>query len=418
MAIRSFRDGCALEHGGAWRNYCGLMYCQTLWANREYRRCIEEIDRLRTILDFPYSCRVCMVGAVVAAELAYGVERLASYLWPALWAMASDDYEIELELRSKGHGEQLASLAERAGNAATAWISGEDTLVPSEVNVPRQAFEKYRLEQLVTRARTQFFFHYRDPASAGDAEALSEYAQVLWSCSGNIAATGSRLLDSGRAGAALAWFRGAITVLDDSYLRGDLRTMSMLAEAAYFVGSISRELGALDDAIRWGNFAVDVLDREYNTTDEAVRDAADSVRNVAIEMLGNVYFDQGDFGLSARYQREALAAMLGVSRDLPTSDLLEAMGTELVVSPDAFRCLFNLGNSLGRLGEEETYVAARLTSLMCATRLPDLVQYARSIEGRHTMRGLLSIAVNELGYDEIPKLRAVVDYLADQMTEG
>ena len=202
---------------------------------------------------------------------------------------------------------------------------------------------------------------------------------------------------------ALDWFRGAVDVLDDEGLADVADAQLFLSEAAFYVGSISRLLGRLEEAIGWGKFALRVNDRKVivSNSDPSVLEDVKQGRYQALQLIGNCYFDQQHFTTSCRYHLHALLTKLEL--DPGTADCraaLTAVDSLSSVSVATVLALINLGNSIGMLNDKDLYEDARTTAILAAAKMTDLEQYAASADGRYMLGMLLAIFDVQLKSDD------------------
>jgi tetratricopeptide (TPR) repeat protein len=343
-----------------------------------------------------------MLGAVAASVIGKEEAELRSMLVPAIWGLNSEeDVGLVWMMVNFGYEQMINEVTYEVDRLTKAWMLGDTTVsAPPEVNVDRSEFSRYRLTQLLKR--TAGWRRINEEHSEPEPD-MANYNQGVVLDMVRVMMIAHEFLNKGDPDMALDWYRGAVSVLDNDGLSDTADAELLLAEIAYYIGSVTRQLGRLEEAIQWGNFALKVNGRKaiVSHADQAVLEQAKDGRWKALEMMGNCYFDQQHFTTSYRYHLDALLARLDLdSANTDCRAALNAVDALPQVSSSIVHSVFNLGNSIGNLNDDDLYETARTTVILAAARMPDLERFATWPEGRHVLGGLLAIFEVQLYSDD------------------
>jgi hypothetical protein len=248
-ALTCFERGWAVEHGGTYADLCGFELCREFLRRGELDRCIDTAEQVRLRAHFPYSARACFPAA--AAALARGEDEtvIRRLLLTAFWALDSQlDMGLVWAMVHSGYERMINDIVDEVDGLTKAWMLDRSTVsAPPEVDVDRSEFSRYRLDQLLRRATEWRSISRELPEAELDS---TEHSRQIIGDLITIVEIAREFLDEGDPQMALSWYRGAVNVLDDEGLADVADGQLLLSEAAYYVGSVSRQLGWLEDAIQ------------------------------------------------------------------------------------------------------------------------------------------------------------------------
>jgi tetratricopeptide (TPR) repeat protein len=382
QAIASFQIGWQADGATPWGSECGEVAVNLLNALGRYEEALRLVGDVRRSALFPWSSQVCLNGAVAAANLG-DHDTMRELLSVGAWAQVSED--IVVEARRLGFIEDLEVVAEQVARNANEWIvSGNDVVRPPEIRISREDFTEYWCAQTIDRSLAWL---------ENDAYTRGNRDQVMFIIMMQLGAVhdlAKKIVDANPQ-LARTVYQMICRRLDGSPAMQHSRVRIIYAAAAFWVGSINRELSDLDGSVAWGEIAVRVARSAMGDEDPSIRDAARDEVSRSLVMIGNSYFDQLRFNMAVVYHTQGLLELLGRNSGDAMAILPQVLG-EILVRPtgsdDLILAMFNLGNSLMASNSEFRGIA-RGALLVSIANLPNLEEYLSGAEGQFVVSGLI-----------------------------
>jgi tetratricopeptide (TPR) repeat protein len=339
-AIEVYADGAA-RHGDA-SNLCAIG-CLTLAISSGE---LDVIDR-RAIdpasYSFPTSARLARMTAIGGLACGWSRETVEPYARQGCWSTEAKDMRLMRALPAE-HAAWYSALEDDAATGMASWLLGDESHAPA-IAIDRTDFEVIRSREFADLGRW-FLRNWKLPDA---------WDQYLLEHVNRIVRMGSRLWDRNEFSRARRYYLTAMEVLSEPELADMPGPIGRRAEVAYSLASLQRSIGAFHESLQWAELSLSDVERLMTRNTEHWVD----LRARTLSVIGNCYFDLGQYDVSISYHRKALDEVLAPEVPLEQMAFQVAAHSEL-----PFRVvlhLFNYANSIAEV-EPDKEIHARFAA--------------------------------------------------------
>jgi hypothetical protein len=294
---------------------------------------------------FPVSAMIALRCGIAHLAIRPESDMANDLLYAGCWNIDAEGLATAVRVLDATTLPHLSFVEGRAASAADQWMLGSRSVQPPFENLKVEALEEMRLTK-----STKLTVH---------AIGVSDNIPQLW----------KDILD-GETGRAMLIaealsekqpFRSRrrhlylLELLEHPRLNAIEAAQQRRALCLFAVGALSRTLGEYEDAIRWAESAIEI----------AQSVAMVDIMRLSQNLLGNSYFDLGEYRLAFHYQWESLGPL---AEGKSLADLGETIWNGPETDFQTVLSLINIGNSLRRLGSGSER-SARIVAAMAFYRM-------------------------------------------------